>query len=515
MFHQALLRASYRSSTSLLFSVLDFWPVRQLRIGRGPAALWLIAVAISASVSLAAEDPSAQPPKGAPEYQAPPRPGDGAHMALTVQKLEKGFDPQRPLLIWAIGSSFTNGLGNGDLLIELIRQRFPNAPPIVYKRIAGNSTLVSLLSRLGTASGDSRPAGRGADLQLRQDRRPGSHDRRIAPADDGRYPRRQPALVRAAQARVARPGSPQQPSGARRPAGHVREVRRRVRGEPPRDDRVHARHTDLAIEDLLADAVHENRYASKMTVMNIARHFHRAEQFRYDPESRQRRVEVETPVMVKMAPGQWTPAEGDTARTATAPGSSLCVPFTGNRVELIGWRGPDGGTADVWIDGQPASESDAFYVGYIQPDKQNAPLPPNPPRDRCPHAVSLGQNVVPQAWTMTMTSDMGDYELVGSVTGPDGKGNGLKPFTSTSGQIIVDPDFWRDAKNNRSGDRFTFEVCAGDAGVALSSRPRPKSDFGLRLADYLPNRPHVLKLVARGDGAVTVDAFEVFEPPWK
>ena len=61
-------------------------------------------------------------------------------MALTVEKLEKGLSPERPLVIWAIGSSFTNGLGDGELLAQLIRQRFPNAPKIVYKKIAGNST---------------------------------------------------------------------------------------------------------------------------------------------------------------------------------------------------------------------------------------------------------------------------------------------------------------------------------------------------------------------------------------
>jgi hypothetical protein len=195
-----------------------------------------------------------------------------------------------------------------------------------------------------------------------------------------------------------------------------------------------------------------------MTVMNIARHFHRAEKSAYDPESRERRVEVEAPAGIEMDAGKWTAAEGGSARTATSQGSPLSVKFTGNRIELIGWRDPSGGTADVWIDGKPAADIDAFYVGYIQPDKQNAPLPPNPPRDRCPHAASLGTNIVPQSWTMTMTSDTGDYELVGSVTGPDGKGNGLQPFTSKSGQIVVDPAFWRDAKNNRSGDRFTFEV---------------------------------------------------------
>ena len=113
-----------------------------------------------------------------------------------------------------------------------------------------------------------------------------------------------------------------------------------------------------------------------------------------------------------------------------------------------------------------------------------------------------------------MTGDTGDYELVGSVTGPDGKGNGLQPFTSTSGQIIIDPDFWRDAKNNRSGDRFTFEVARATLPSVEFKAPA-KERFRLRLAAYLPNQPHVLKLVVRGDGAVTVDAFEVFEPPLK
>ena len=32
-----------------------------------------------------------------------------------------------------------------------------------------------------------------------------------------------------------------------------------------------------------------------------------------------------------------------------------------------------------------------------------------------------------------MTSDQGDYELVGSVSGEDGKGNAFEPFTSASG----------------------------------------------------------------------------------
>ncbi|MBT4822725.1 MAG: hypothetical protein HON70_43860, partial [Lentisphaerae bacterium] len=103
-------------------------------------ALTLASAAVIGVTSGEAAAAPPQPPKGAPEYQAPPRPDDGANMASTVEKLENGFDPDRPFLIWAIGSSFTNSLGNGNELIGMIRQRFPNAPRIEYKKMAGCST---------------------------------------------------------------------------------------------------------------------------------------------------------------------------------------------------------------------------------------------------------------------------------------------------------------------------------------------------------------------------------------
>jgi hypothetical protein len=52
-----------------------------------------------------------------------------------------GSSRVRPLLIWAIGSSFTNFLGGGDTLIDAIRQRYPGAPEIVYKKMAGGAEM--------------------------------------------------------------------------------------------------------------------------------------------------------------------------------------------------------------------------------------------------------------------------------------------------------------------------------------------------------------------------------------
>ena len=480
----------------------------QVRVASGAS---LIGICLWCLAALGGQSPPVEPPKGAPQYEAAPRPGDGGQMALTVEKLEKGFDPERPLLIWAIGSSFTNGLGNGDLLAELVRQRFPQAPQIVYKKIAGNST--SYHFSHGWARHLVIPDqpdvvllynfGKTEDLE-----------KLIAELRRGTT-----ADIVVGSLHWCIPHKPVWPDpeavNSHQDPGALRAMCEKYGVEFVENRREMTDYMlahDLAIEDLLGDSVHESRYAARMTVMNIARHFHRAETFRYDPASRERRVEVEAPRAVESS-GAWASARDGAARTATARDSSVTLAFTGNRVDLVGWRGPDGGTADIWIDGRPAGEAAAFYALYIEPDKNNAQRPPNPPRDRAPHMISLGRNLVPQKWTLTMTSDTCDYELAGSVTGADGRGNALEPFTSTSGQIIVEPDFWRDARYNRTGDRFTFDVVRSAVGSVEFKGPAEK--FRLRLASNLENKPHVLKVVARGDGAVTLDALEVFEPPLK
>ena len=49
-------------------------------------------------------------PEGAPDYIAKPPPGAGQHLALTIKKLTGEIELDRPFLIWAIGSSYTNML---------------------------------------------------------------------------------------------------------------------------------------------------------------------------------------------------------------------------------------------------------------------------------------------------------------------------------------------------------------------------------------------------------------------
>ncbi len=65
-------------------------------------------------------------PERAAEYVVKAEPKDGQHLALTLKKLEHGFDPPRPFLIWALGSSYTNMLGSGEPWMQEIPKLFPN-----------------------------------------------------------------------------------------------------------------------------------------------------------------------------------------------------------------------------------------------------------------------------------------------------------------------------------------------------------------------------------------------------
>jgi len=78
-------------------------------------------------------------PAGAADYVAKAAPTDGQYLALTLKKLEEGFDPPRPFLIWALGSSYTNMLGVGEPWKEMIPKLFPKAPEIRYEKMVGNS----------------------------------------------------------------------------------------------------------------------------------------------------------------------------------------------------------------------------------------------------------------------------------------------------------------------------------------------------------------------------------------
>lgn len=474
-------------------------------MNRRPLSL-AISLFASLGVNFAAENPAVSPvkrsvvtdeprapkgkPDGATDYVAKVEPTDGQHLALTWQKLERGIDPERPFLIWALGSSYTNMLGSGEAWKEEIPKRFPKAPPIRYEKMVGNSCPWQYLR--GWARHLVLPdqpdlvliytIGDPVDLEkLIVELRTHTTADIIVPSIHWRE--RDQSLWGKSE------------NAADQDVGRVREICRKHDVEfveSRRDWAAWLAANKLPIPALLKDAVHQSDYGARIINANILAHLRRPAQFSYQPESRERRVQ---------------PVKADDG--------SFKVTFTGNRIDLIGRRSPVGGTFRVRIDGKPAGEIEAFLTSYVQPNVKNAKEGKGAnPRDQSPHGIALGTRVVPQNWTLVMTSDAGDFELIGSVTGADGKGNAFKPFTSASGQIVIEPELWRRADRNRTGDRFTFAVrraVLDEISFAGAAGER----FTTRLAQALANREHTLELIPMGTAEASIEAFEVFEPPMK
>ena len=187
---------------------------------------------------------------------------------------------------------------------------------------------------------------------------------------------------------------------------------------------------------------------------NVARHIARPERFNYAPSRASGGLPWPRPRRPPPSRSSF-PAPGNGRRRGADQhgGRRLKVRFTGNRIDLLGRKTPGGGSVKVLVDGVPAEQAPVFCYDLHRGQAGARPQRPfvHNGQDCAPHAVDLGGNLVPQTWTITMTSDAGDYRLEGSVTGPDGEGNLARPFRSRSGQIGIDPKFWREGRNEIHG----------------------------------------------------------------
>ena len=467
-----------------------------------------------------------------PERDLLPRPDDGRNLALSIRKLSQGFAPERPFLIWGIGPSYLNFLGDGTALSCHLRQRFPNAPPVVYKKHVGSS--VPWRYVLGWANQVVIPEqpdlvvlyGIGLENDLEK----------IFKA------LRTHTTADIVAASVHWKGDDVKHWGKDEDATNfadIPEMRRICKAygvefvENRKEWAQYLRDHDMKVEvdpehGLLMDGVHQSKYGALVINENIVRHFAVRDAYAYAPGSRERSLSV---TQGEKGPGKesattagagWTLREG--VATTSVAGNRIKVRFTGNRVDLVGVASPDGGTARVLLDGVPAEEAPCFLAGPIAPGAGNTRPKRGSVRDIGPHGITLGRDLVPQNWHIRVTDDSGAYELAGSVTGADGNGHMLKAFTSNSGQIRIPPELWRHGSGcvpflrpwngkilNRTGDTYTFKVYrACQPEVDFRGKG---GEFRVHLLQGLPNRAHVLEIVAVGDGSVHIKRFDIFEPP--
>lgn len=468
-----------------------------------------------------------------PERDLSPRPTDGADLALSVQKLSGRRKLHRPFLIWAIGSSYTNMLGDGEVLRQLIRKRFPDAPDIIYKKHVGSAVQWQYVRGwVDTVVIPEQPdlvlcytIGKPEDLEkiivnLRKHTTadiivPTIHWRlrgigNWGKTEDAPDQKVQPMREIAKKYNVEFVESRREWAAYMKEIGWVDTYLKKTR------------QSKFKHGELLRDAVHQSDYGALLINENIARHITRHPKPDYNPAEHERRLSPTVPKSIRdgetvTLAGKWT-TDNDAA-TTTAKGASMTVTFVGNRLELIGATRPDGGTVEVTVDGKPAGEAEAYALTFIDPGPRNSRPKRGLITDWAPHGAKLGKNIVPQKWTIKILDDQGNYELVGSVTGPDGRGNNQKDFTSDSGQITIPAELWRNSYNrraktfnNKAGDFYTFEVVR-QAMPTVSFKGTAGEVVNRRVVSNLPTGRHTVTLTARGDGPVTVQAVDVYQPP--
>ncbi|MBD3676497.1 MAG: SGNH/GDSL hydrolase family protein [Planctomycetaceae bacterium] len=428
------------------------------------------------------------PPEGAKEF-APDIPADaGQHLALSIRKLENGFSPERPFLIWALGSSYTARLGNGEILIPMLKDKFGDDRKFEYKRMVGNSCPWQYLR--GWAR--QMVIADQPDLVIVNT---------IGKLDD--LEKLIVLLQSHTTADIIIPsihwrerGKPNWDQGLETaPDQDVPGLRKLCAKygvefvELRREWKKYLEANNLPIESLLGDPVHQSPYGAWMVNYMLAQHFQQRDSYAYDPQSREQLFLPPDPRRGK-----------------------ITFDFTGNRVDMLARGGK--GSVRISIDGQSAEFYPSFRMTYIQPAKTNFQERRSPARDQSPHGVKLGENIEPQHWTITVLDDQGNYELEGSVTGKDGRGNAYQPFTSNSGQIIIPPEEWRRAERNKPGDKFSWDVERATVGEVVDfAKYDANEPFRLTLASNLENTRHTLTIQYLTDFVVDIEHLQVFTPP--
>ena len=459
-----------------------------------------------------------------PAYDTTPQPGDGENLALSVAKWEgKAGIPGKPFVIWAIGSSWTEAQRDGYGLRYAIQKRFPNAPPIIYKEHDGAGTPWDFAA--GWAGGfvaadqpdlvftytPGTPAG--LDRMLTEIRKLTTADIIVPSVHLARNSAMDEKDIETGYTSWA----------------EAREICKKHHAEFVEHRQEVAKYlaaTGLKPDDLLWDHTHQNDHGRIRVWDDVMKHITDPGKFTYDPAKLERRVPVDPPAATSTEKvsltGNWSSADGSVRSKQS--GDRMRVQFTGNRIDIIGRKSPDGGSAQVLIDGVPADQAPVFYTSYIKAQPKVWPQAlGGQAGDHAPHLVTVGTNAIPQSWTITMTNDTGDFRLDGSVTGADGTGNSTMPFVSKSGQISIDPTLWRNNKVTKNGqtnygtmtgDEFTFDVyrCATGRVDFHGTGSAPMTE---PLVRNLPNGPHTLEIVPNGDGAVNIDALYVYQPPEK
>lgn len=202
-------------------------------------------------------------------------------------------------------------------------------------------------------------------------------------------------------------------------------------------------------------------------------------------------------------------------------GSKLTLPFTGNRIELVAAPGPPfhAETADVRIDGRKPSSFPELYRITRPTDTYAVDWP-------ALNRVTARKPLVAEDWTLTVKETNADdsvwrFEVVGSVTGPDGEGSSDNEFVSRSGRVVTEPGEWGFHRAFELRHQLTpvgFQVHWSVLPLHTDRYRAPRVADGSReyvtvLASGLANGPHTLELTFLEKTNPSIRVVRVYRSP--
>lgn len=193
----------------------------------------------------------------------------------------------------------------------------------------------------------------------------------------------------------------------------------------------------------------------------------------------------------------------------------LTIAFDGNRVDLIAPSAPVG-SAHILIDGKKPSEFPGAYR-ITRPE-------PGPWNPLFLSRVDHDSRLVLEDWTLTLKnispdSNSWEFDVSGSVTGPDGSGKSDQPFISKSGRVKIDPAAWFRAFHPPipAGYTIRWKVLPmfADEYRAAAIESSGKENVAT-IAQGIPNGPHTLEVIADDPkNAPSLLRVRTFRPPIK
>ena len=259
---------------------------------------------------------------------------------------------------------------------------------------------------------------------------------------------------------------------------------------------------DLKPKDMLGDGIHPNALGQHLLAALIKPYLnHTGKQTSADWQDRVCDIACDSPQVHRTAEG------------------AIELAFEGNRIDVISDpAAKQPGPAKVILDGQRPSEFPECYAmtpsskmwGHYWPALRN---------------MSWKTPLLVEDWTarvLAVDEKTGrvDFEVIGSKTGPDGRGNTHEEFVSNSGRIVTDRSSWifhYKAFQRKGPVPVGYEVKW--SAIALSTdeyQPAPVADRTrenvITLVQGVPNGRHVLQLVPTGDRPLAVRGFRVYRP---